>query len=279
MNKKRKAQFGKARQGLVALAALCCSAPVWADNSATFNATVSITSTNACTVSVTPATGNAMTAAWNYPGQPATAGALSLTSGNAPAAITVRALGPTGCNLNNFKLRTVMGDGVQPGPTAGGGDAFTFRKSFGSQGGFWRFMPYLANATFYTASDMTPANQAQGTLTWHSPSPGFLLTFGPTATITAGTAMPAVGAMGGDTLMLTDSYVTGGDGLAFLIDSGVNEGYFTSSNATESYQAAQLSFGALLGTDPENVNGVRDPSLATNGDSVTMGWTVYIDQV
>ncbi len=172
-----------------------------------------------------------------------------------------------------------MGDGVQAGPTAGGGDAFTFRKPFGSQGGFWRFMPFLANAAFYTASDMVPANQAQGILTWHSPSPGFLQTFTPTATMTAGTIVQGVGNLGGDVMMLTDSHVTNSNGLAFLIDSGVNEGYFTSSNATENYQAAQLSFGALLATDPENVNGVRDPSLAANGDSITMGWTIYIDQV
>ncbi|MGQ5837766.1 hypothetical protein ACUNIZ_25640 [Serratia sp. IR-2025] len=279
MNMKRKTGFGKVHRGGLTLAALCCSVSAWADNSATFNATVSVTSTNACTVSVTPASGGAMTATWNYPGQPATAGTLTLTSGNAPPTIIVRAIGPTGCNLNNVKLRTVMGAGVEPGPAVNDGDRFTFRKSFGSQGGFWRFMPYLANATFYTALDMTPASQAQGTLTWHSPSPGFQLTFSSTTTMAGGSTMSNIAALGGDVMALTDSYISGGDGLAFLIDRGVNEGYFTSSNATESYQAAQLAFGALLGTAPENVNGVRDPSLASNGDTVTMGWTVYIDQV
>ncbi len=267
--------------GSLALLAAITGAPAaMASNSVALGATVTMTSTNKCTVTVSPSTATLMGAAWRYGENPPVQGApstdMTLTTGNEPPTVTVAASGPDACTVNNMIVRTSLGNGVTPAPMTAG-QQIAFRKNFGSQGGFWRFMPYLANATFYTARTPSEATEATGTITWHSPSQGYTPTFEKTPQKHAGDRVDLQESMGGEAMFLTDEYVS--DGGALLIDGGNNQGTFSTSAPDELYKSARLSFGALLSTDPENVNGVRDPMLAVDGDTASMTWTVYIDQV
>lgn len=254
--------------GLMALLALAGSARA-ADNSAAVTASVTVLDTESCTITVSP-TSHAMAMTWSRNAEGVVA--YNVTSSTEPVNVTLRATGGNTCTLNNLTLRTEMGSGIVPGPDWDGQN-FTFKKSFGSQGGFWRFMPYLARAQFYT--DEQQAQPGTGTITWNSPSSGYHMAFGDTATITGKTELD-MESMGGTAVFLTDQYVV--DGGALLIDKGVNEGTFTSSAAGETYRSAVLGFGAVMATAPENVNGMRAPELASGGDQATMTWTVYIDQ-
>ena len=272
MNKKR--QYRRPvflrGSGLMALLALAGSVQA-ADNSAAVTASVTVLDTESCTITVSSASHTmAMTWSRNADGVPT----HDVTSSTDPVNVTLHATGGKTCTLNNLTLRTEMGSGIVPGPDWEGQN-FTFKKSFGSQGGFWRFMPYLARAQFYTDEQL--AKPGTGKITWNGPSkaPHNQMNFGDTATI-KGKQLMDLESMGGEVRFLTDQYVE--DGGALLIDKGVNEGTFTSSAADETYRSAVLGFGALMATAPENVNGTREPALAAGGDQVTMTWTVYIDQ-
>lgn len=256
--------------GLMALLALAGSVQA-ADNSAAVTASVTVLDTESCTITVSP-TSHAMAMTWSRNAEGVVS--YNVTSSTEPVNVTLRATGGNTCTLNNLTLRTEMGSGIVPGPDSGKQN-FTFKKSVGSQGGFWRFMPYLARAQFYTDEQQT--QPGTGKITWNGPSeaPYNHMVFGDTATI-KGTEVLDMESMGGDVVFLTDQYVE--DGGALLIDKGVNEGTFTSSVAGEKYRSAVLGFGALMATAPENVNGTRAPELAAGGDQVTMTWTVYIDQ-
>lgn len=270
MNKKR--QYRRPvflrGSGLMALLALAGSVQA-ADNSAAVTASVTVLDTESCTITVSP-TSHAMAMTWSRNAE----GVVShdVTSSTEPVNVTLRATGGNTCTLNNLTLRTEMGSGIVPGPDWEGQN-FTFKKNFGSQGGFWRFMPYLARAQFYTDEQL--AKPGTGKITWNSPSSGYHMDFGDTATI-KGKEVLDMESMGGEAVFLTDQYVE--DGGALLMDKGVNEGTFTSSATNETYRSAVLGFGALMATAPENVNGTRAPELAAGGDQVTMTWTVYIDQ-
>ncbi|EPA0076736.1 hypothetical protein ACQYI1_002617 [Enterobacter mori] len=80
----------------------------------------------------------------------------------------------------------------------------------------------------------------------------------------------------GEFVFMRDQYAE--DGGAVLIDEGSHEGAFTSDKPEEVYKSARIGFGALIATEPENVNGTRSADLASAGDKVSMSWTVYIDQ-
>lgn len=239
------------------------------NNHADVTASVTVVDTESCTITVSP-TSHAMAMTWSRSAEGVVA--YNVASSTDPVNVSLSATGGSHCTLNNLTLRTVMGSGIVSGPDWNGQN-FTFKKSIGTQGGFWRFMPYLARAQFYT--DEQQAQPGVGEITWNSPSSGYHMVFGDTATIKGKTELTMV-AMGGDAVFLTDQYVR--DGGALLIDKGVNEGTFTSSAPGETYRSAVLGFGAMMATAPENVNGTRAPDLVSGGDQVTMTWTVYIDQ-
>lgn len=254
--------------GLIALLALAGTVQA-ADNSAAVTASVTVLNTESCTITVTP-TSHAMAMNWSRSSEGVVT--YDVVSSTEPVNVSLSAAGGSNCSLNNLTLRTEMGSGIVPGPDYNSQN-FTFKKSFGSLGGFWRFMPYLARAQFYTDEQRT--QPGTGTITWNSPSTGYHMVFGSTATITGKQEMNMT-SMGGKAVFMTDQYVV--DGGALLIDKGVNEGTFTSSESGETYRSAVLGFGAVMATAPENVNGIRAPELASGGDQATMTWTVYVDQ-
>ncbi|EPA0076735.1 hypothetical protein ACQYI1_002616 [Enterobacter mori] len=85
---------------------------------------------------------------------------FGVTSSTEPVYVTVTATGGDRSHLNsNMTLRTVAGAGMEE---TTGDDYPSLRKNFGSKGGYWRVMPYLANAMFYT--DEAALNRGTGNI-------------------------------------------------------------------------------------------------------------------
>ncbi|MEB7884011.1 hypothetical protein [Serratia fonticola] len=240
-------------------------------NSAEITASVSVVSTDICSVQVS-LPDNIMQMTWTRDAHGV--GHAELTSTTLPAYVTVRAQGGTSCNLNNMKLRTLAGPGMIPLTTEG--DITVFRANAGSQGAFWRILPLLADARFYT--DEAMAMLGSGKISWDGPKAGDVdeVTFSPQIVKPGKEVIPTASVGQGDFMFMTDEYVEAGG--ALLVDSAGNTGSFSSDAPSEQYKSAKLGFGALIATEPENVDGVPSPQLGSGGDTFTFSWTVYIDQ-
>lgn len=197
-----------------------------------------------------------------------------VTSGNDPVYVTLTATGGDGCQLSSkMAVRTVPGAGMETTDD----DYPSFRKSFGKRGGFWRIMPLLANAVFYTDNNTQTAGA--GKISWDGPSVNQddKVTFGSNPKNQSGAQLESPPVGEGDFVFLTDEYAEAGGGV--LMDDGNNEGHFSSDKPEEVYKSAKIGFGALIATDPENINGKRSPDLASAGDPVSLSWMVYFDQI
>ncbi|WP_371972976.1 hypothetical protein ACB496_15285 [Lelliottia nimipressuralis] len=249
---------------LVAGSALAADSP----SSAEISASVTVLADDGCAITVGKAD-HPMEMTWTRKDG---ASAVDVRSVNAPVYVTVTATGGDSCHLStSMKLRTVstdMGD-----PTMD--DFPSYRKNFGSKGGFWRVMPYLANAIFYT--DEAASVPGAGKISWDGPTLGDEnVTFGGEVANHAGEKVNNEGVGSGEFVFMTDQYAESGG--ALLIDDGQNEGGFSSDKSDEAYKSAKIGFGALIATDPESTDGTRNPDLASAADQVTMSWMVYIDQ-
>lgn len=242
-----------------------------AGNSADITASVSVVSTDVCGFQVLPPDHN-MQMTWTRDSEGK--GNAVLTSNTAPAYVTVRAEGGASCNLNKIQLKTEVGSGMAKLTTPD--DITVFRVNTGSQGAFWRILPLLADAKFYT--DEAGGTQGAGVISWDGPKPGDAdkVIFSNTTQKTANSSIEAPGVGDGEYIFMTDEYVVAGG--ALLVDSAGNPGSFSSDATEEVYKSAKLGFGALIATDPENVDGVPSPQLGSGGDQFTFTWTVYIDQ-
>ncbi|MCS4267304.1 hypothetical protein [Serratia sp. BIGb0163] len=264
------------RVSLLSVSSLCImlagsNVALAGNNSADITASVSVVSTDICGFQVSPAD-KSMQMTWTREtnGQ----GKVELKSSGEPVYITVRAEGGGNCNLNSIKLKTVVGPDMIPTITDDG--ITVFRVRTGAMGAFWRMLPLLADAKFYT--DDATHTQGQGTITWDGPKSGEsdAVTFG-TAPKNHASDIGDGSAVGlGGYMFMTDEYVE--DGGALLVDQAGNEGTFSSGASAETYKSAKLGFGALIATNPESVDGGPNPLLASGGDQFTFTWTIYIDQ-
>lgn len=247
-------------------AALAADSP----NSADISASVTVLADDGCQVTV-GSSSHPMEMTWT---RNKGVSSVEVKSSNEPVYVTVTATGGDSCHLgNNMKVRTLAGAGME----ATTDDEYpSYRKSFGTKGGLWRVMPYLANAIFYT--DDAAQSQGAGKISWDGPKvgPEDKVTFGSEPANQSKDTIPSPGVGNGEFVFMTDQYAV--DGGAVLIDDGGNEGSFSSDNPEEVYKSARIGFGALIATDPENVNGTRSIDLASAGDQMSMSWTVYIDQ-
>lgn len=273
MNTKRK-EWARRRACLAALVTLGCATTVVqaaGNNSVDLHAYVQVAAPLGCGVEVTPPSGGSMTARWDT-GSPK--GTLSITS-TTPPSVVVTSTGSRLCSLNNLTLTT-----DPHGATPVTDNAYALLHHFTNVAGtaaYWRFVPYLAQAKFYTSADQLSGEAAPGVISFNDPDPTNHpagVTFANAPKYFAGDDMPEL-PDARDYKFMTDEYVA--DGGALLVYDQFRTGRFYSTDASATYQSAVLSFGALLATDPEGAAGTPDPTQApTDGTQLDISWTVTV---
>lgn len=239
-------------------------------NSADISASVTVLADDGCAVTI-GAPSHPMEMTWTRKKDEPSS--VLVTSSHDPVYVTLTATGGDGCHLNSkMAVRTDPGAGM----VTTDDDYPSFRKSFGNRGGYWRIMPLLADTRFFLDENAT--TQGTGKISWDGPKVGGAddVTFGDTPKNKGGEPLesPPIGV--GEFVFMTDEYVEEGGGV--LIENESNVGHFSSNNDSEVYKSARIGFGALIATDPENVDGERSPELASAGDKVSMSWVVSFDQ-
>ncbi|NIH07132.1 hypothetical protein [Providencia rettgeri] len=262
--------FNRLSWGMIG--ALLIIGTVQADDSISstdIKASVSLISDDNCIPVVGTAT-NPMAMRWTR-NQNGT-GQAALTSSGEPSNVVITITGGSSCSLNTLRLTTSMGGGAVQGPDYQGQNYTWLQPIPGSSNGQWRFLPYLARAQFFTGNDaITGLGTAK--VHWHSPSNGYDLTFEATAKHNGGELID-IDPMGGESMFLTDEYVT--DGGALLMDKNVTTGVLSTDATSEIYKSAILGFGAMMATGPENTNFVRDDTVVSTSGQVNMNWTVSV---
>ncbi|WP_272668211.1 hypothetical protein [Providencia sp. PROV117] len=238
-------------------------------SSTNITASVSLVSNDNC-IPIVGAASNPMEMRWTKD-QNGT-GLATLASNGEPSNVVITITGGSSCSLNTLKLTTSMGGGAQQGPDYHGQN-FTWAQPIpNSQNGQWRFTPYLARAQFFTSNDAV-TGLGTAPIRWHSPSEGHDLTFS-TSPQQHGGERINIESMGGESMFLTDQYIT--DGGALLMDKNSTTGILSTEATGEIYKSAILGFGALMATGPENINFVRDDTVISSSGQVNMHWTVSV---
>lgn len=185
---------------------MALSAPALAaTGNADLQATITVTNppTN-CTLNVTSPQAP-MAATWTYAGGGAQASALTVT-GTEPPEVRVSIAGDAACNLNSLHLTTVVANA----DTAANQDyarVVHYTRNGGAGTGYWRFIPYLAQAKFYT-DDAFTTQGAYADIEYDDPSPQGPVTFDGTASHHAGEDMTDLSDAAYK--FLTETYVQGG---------------------------------------------------------------------
>lgn len=256
---------------MVALGSIASGAQAAGNNTIDLHAILQIGAPVNCGVDVTPPSGESMTARWDK----GTPGKLTVTS-KIPPSVVVTSTGGASCTLNNLTLTTYAN-----GNNLATDNSFALLRAFNSAGGtqsFWRFIPYLAQAKFYTSVTQDTGAAPFSEISFNSPgsAPSELteITFQESAKHLAGEPIDAF-PDGRTYQFLTDEYAESGG--AVLVYGTDNTGHFVSSNPSAAYQSAVLSFGALLATDPDDADGNADPEQAPQeGTPLDISWTVTV---
>lgn len=232
-----------------------------------FTARVNVVSDNTCTLTVTPPANTVFEATWTANVASGTSGFSNLTT-SAPPEISVVAEGAPTCSLNAVKIITaVTGATERVGRSAA-------LVSFGSSGGNWAVMPFVARARYFTDTAATTPGGA--TVTLHSAVGGDAEDVRASASSTAGTQTNFT-SRGGPSFtqayLMADSYVGGQLGTDALEDTTT-----ATFSTAEVYKSALFGISARIGSAPVDSTGAIDLNLAANGDVVNMPFTVTITE-
>lgn len=256
---------------LAAAAAFACVTPAHSEitgNPTTdFTARVNVVSDNTCMLTVTPPANTVFEATWTANVASGTNGFSNLTT-SAPPEISVVSEGASTCSLNAVKINTAV-----TGATTKAGYAAAL-VNFGSSGGSWAVMPFVARARYFTDAAAKTPGAAQVTL--HTAHYGDAQLVRGTVSYPAGTSNQAVH-KGGPSFehayLMADSYVSFSLGTDALGD--ITTATFSTA---EVYKSALFGISARIGSAPVDSTGAIDLNRAANGDVVNMPFTVTITE-
>lgn len=232
-----------------------------------FTATLNVVSDNECTLTVTPPANTEFKATWTANVASGTSAFSDLTT-SAPPEVLVAAAGATNCTINNVRIATQV-----TGATALTG-ASAARVNFGSSGGAWAILPFVARARYFTDTDATVAGTAEVTL--HTSVAGDTENVRATPSRTAGETgnlEPQGGPSFAKSYLLADSYVN-----AALFTNALGDITTATFSKEEVYKAALFGISARIGSAPIDPTGAIDLNLAANGDVVNMPFTVTVTE-
>lgn len=245
------------------------SAALGGDTSGIFTARVNVVSDQVCTLNVTQPTDKVFQAKWTANTASDTSAFSELTTSE-PLEVEVKAVGATSCTLNNVKITTAVNNATALAP--GGNSAALV--AFGSSGGSWVVMPFVARAQYFTDDNYTTAGAADVTL--HTAVGGDTEVVRATASEEAGTSARTT-SIGGPSFdsgyLMAASYVN-----AQLTTNALGDTTTATFSAPETYKSAKFGISARIGSAPVDGAGAIDRKLAANGDVVNMPFTVTITE-
>ncbi len=240
-----------------------------AATTANFTAQLTVSSPNVCDVELTPPADTTWASTWTLAKAGDASGTIDATKyQDAPHMIRVAlAAGAVAtCDLN----------GLTVGAIATGNDVseVTGQKGYyqvdTKAGGFWRYLPTLAQVKFYT--DDAWVTEDSGTVT--AALAGTTLTQTTQPKYTKGTAIASQAAFGtANALGVSNNYfvATGISPIATADDVRVK-----SSTTADLMKSAEIGISAVIANDPVNASGTVDTALVTNAAQVTMPFTVSV---
>jgi len=223
-------------------------------NQIQLSATVQIGEQDNCDVEVGPPSGAPMAAKWVKDGE----GKSSLTViSTEPPSVRVKSTGGANCSLNNLALTVYPGANL-PSTT----EKYALLREFETtahQMAYWRFIPYLAQARFYTGEDYQTGEAAFSDISVNGPDTTRddldTMTFQESPSYLAG---HTISVEERDYKILTNQYAADGGAAVMVYDEQYTSKFFYKDESAR-YQSAVLSFGALLATDPDGAGGNADP--------------------
>ncbi|KAF6706041.1 hypothetical protein G9387_06345 [Enterobacter hormaechei] len=261
------------KQSAVALAVaalasgLCLADASAADlgNGVDFTARVIVSSDNECTLSVTPPGNTVFQTKWTANTASGTTEWSDLTTSD-PLYIDVAAEG-AGCKVNGVKVETQVNGatGHAPGGTAAAA------VPFGTNGGFWAVMPFVARAQYYTDSNFTTPGAATVTLSTSMDAEAVR----PNPTHNAGNITANQTGYGGvsfrNSYLMADSYMN-----SLLATNALGDTTTATFSEPEDYQSVRFGITARIGAYPIDASGAMDLKAAADGDVVNMPFTVTL---
>lgn len=236
---------------------------------ADFTAQLTVSSPNVCEPILTPPADTTWSSTWTLAKAGDASGSIDATQYLSEPHMVKVSLAPgamTTCDLN----------GLAVGATAAGGDVTNVTGQPGyyqvdtKAGGFWRYVPTIAEAHFYTDDAWTTADTSAVTATLgattHTQSANPLYTKG--TPIREQAAFGTAAALG-----VSDNYF---DASGITPITTTKDVKVTSANTTGMMKSAEIGISAVIANDPVNASGTVDTALVLNDASINMPFTIEV---
>lgn len=236
---------------------------------ANFTAQLTVSSPNVCEPELTPPANSTWASTWTLANEADTSGTIDVTTyTNAPSMIRVAlaAGASTSCDLNGLVLGATATGADVTGVTGQPGYYQVDTKA----GGFWRYVPTLAQAHFYTDDSWTTVDGADVIATLGQNTE----TQSTTALYVKGTAITGQSAFGAaNALGVSDNYFVA-NGIAPITTT--KDVKVTSANTTDPMKSAEIGISAVIANNPVDASGAVDTALVTDGATINMPFTIEV---
>lgn len=236
---------------------------------ADFTAQLIVSSPNVCEPVLTPPAETTWASTWTLANAADTSGTIDVTKyPNEPHMIKVAldAGAASTCDLN----------GLVVGASATGADVTPVEGQPGylqvdtKAGGFWRYVPTLAQAHFYTDSNWATLDNSAVTATLGAQTH----TQSTTVQYTKGTDIKGETAFGAaDALGVSDNYFVS-NGISPITTT--KDVQVKAANTTDHMKSAEIGISAVIAKDPVDASGTVDTALVMNDASITMPFTIEV---
>lgn len=237
---------------------------------ANFTAQLTVVSPNRCEPELTPPATNSWNTTWTLARMGDNSGTIDTTAfaSDEPLEIKVKLVTDVGtCDLNGMVVGADA-NGVDVSPVNGQTGYYQVDTK---AGGFWRYLPTLAKATFFTDDSWADADNA-GTVT--AISNGATLTQDTTSAPYSGheniSGKPGFGAA--DALGVSKNYFVADAILPLTATKDV----VVKTTTTTPMKSAIIGVSAVIAKDPVSAVGTVDTALVRNAAVITMPFTVQV---
>ncbi|OWY74468.1 hypothetical protein [Pantoea sp. AMG 501] len=264
--------------GMIIMAAGVAHADGTGEASTEFTVGIDVHDSDTCTLTVSPPAVRAFSFNWHKKAE-GKAGEgdkrMSITKlGEAPL-ISVVASGGDACSVNGVKLITRAGDGASGVPDLPGQPTMT--KSFGSKKGMWSSRPLLSKINLYTSADKSEAAVDKISV---KTATGGTFTQGDKVAFDADWWGGQTANLGMNRVVLPAPQWFSEKAQPALLGADAAEGTLTWSTdkADAVYRAVEFGINVMVASDPIDSAGNASLDVATDGDSISVPFTLTVSQ-
>ncbi|WP_349887395.1 hypothetical protein [Pantoea ananatis] len=264
--------------GMMIMAAGIAHADVTGEASTEFIVGIDVHDSDTCTLTVSPPAVRAFSFSWDKKTKSGVGSGherMSITKlGEAPL-ISVVASGGDACSVNGVKLITRAGDGASAVPGLKGQP--TMAKSFGSKEGMWSSRPLLSKINLYTSADKSEAAVDKISV---KTATGGTFTQGDKVAFDADWWGGQTATLGLNEIALPAPQWFSERAQPALLGADAAEGTLTWSTdkADAIYRAVEFGINVMVASDPLDSAGIPSLDVATDGDSISVPFTVTVSQ-